>query len=188
VSQTVYGRLDHLLWAKLRRWAYRRHPMQSVAWAMKRYWHRRETRLACATPATDPDAVALRTHSEVAITRHSKVRGNRSPYDGDWVYWSTRRGRHPHVSPRLAKLLKKQYGRCASCRLCFHHDDCIEMDHIDGDRRNARDSNLQALHGHCHDAKTREQHEYLPRGTRDKHRDTEERGDGKLSRPVLEQR
>jgi RNA-directed DNA polymerase len=92
VSQAAYGRLDHLLWAKLRRWAYRRHPMQSVAWAIKRYWHQRETRLTFATPATDPDAVALRTHSEVAITRHIKVRGNRSPYDGDWVYWSTRRG------------------------------------------------------------------------------------------------
>jgi group II intron reverse transcriptase/maturase len=50
VSQAVYGRLDHLLWEKLRRWAYRRHPMQSVAWAIKRYWHRRETRLAFATP------------------------------------------------------------------------------------------------------------------------------------------
>src|SRR5262249_38908580 len=30
-----------------------------------------------------------------------KVAGNRSPYDGDWVYWSTRRGRDPTVGPRL---------------------------------------------------------------------------------------
>jgi len=188
VSQAVYGRLDHLLWEKLRRWAYRRHPMQSVAWALKRYWHQRETRLAFATPATDPDTVALRTHSEVAITRHIKVRGNRSPYDGDWVYWSTRRGRHPSVSPRLATLLKRQHGCCASCGLCFHHDDCIEIDHINGDRRHARASNLQALHGHCHDAKTREHREYLPPGKRDKHQDTEERRDAKVSCAVLEQR
>jgi RNA-directed DNA polymerase len=142
VSQAVYGRLDHLVWGKLRRWAYRHHPMQSVAWAIKRYWHRRETRLAFATPTTDPDAVALRTHSELAITRHSKVRSNRSPYDSDWVYWSTRRGRHPSVSLRLATRYKRQHGRCASCGLCFHHDDCIEIDHTNGDRCNARASHL----------------------------------------------
>src|SRR5262249_1493465 len=76
-----------------------------------------------------------------------------SPYDGDWVYWSTKRGWHPGLSPRLAKLLKRQQGRCPSCGLCFHHDDCIEIDYINGDRRNACESNLQALHGHCHDAK-----------------------------------
>jgi len=68
------------------------------------------------------------------------------------------------------------------------HYDCIEIDHINGDRRNARASNLQALHGHCHDAKTREQRESLPRGKRDKPQDTEERREAKVSRAVLEQR
>src|SRR5919198_679204 len=86
VSQAVYGRLDHVVWEKLRRWAYRRHPMQSVAWAIKRYWHRWDNRLTFATSATDPEAVHLLTHSEVAIRRHIKISGNRSPYDGDWVY------------------------------------------------------------------------------------------------------
>ena len=64
----------------------------------------------------------------------------------------------------------------------------IEIDNINGDRCNARASNLQALHGHCHDAKTREQREYLPPGKRDKHQDTEERRDAKVSCAVLEQR
>lgn len=59
------------------------------------------------------------THSGVPITRHIKVKVNRSPYDGDWVYWSTRQGRHPHASPRLAKLLKAQHGRCRYCGLFF---------------------------------------------------------------------
>jgi RNA-directed DNA polymerase len=86
-------------------------------------------------PATGPEAMHLLTHSEVAITRHIKVRDNRSPYDGDWVYWSTRRGWHPGASPRLAKLLKEQHGRCRYCQRCFQHDDRIEIDHIDGDRR-----------------------------------------------------
>jgi RNA-directed DNA polymerase len=85
-------------------------------------------------------------------------------------------------------LLKQQRGRCASCGLFFHYDDRIEIDHINGDRRNARATNLQALHGHCHDAKTREHGDYLPHGMRDQHQDTEERSARKRARSVLEQR
>ena len=43
-------------------------------------------------------------------------------------------------------------------------------------------SNLQLLHGHCHDRKTAAQ----GRGVRDKHPIPEERNDGKPSRSVLE--
>src|SRR3989441_543792 len=188
VSHAVYDRLDHLTWAKLRRWALWRHPKKSAAWAIKRYWHRLGARLTFATSATDPDAVRLLTHSEVPMTRHVKVQGNRSPYDGDWVYWSTRQGRHPSVSLRLAKLLKQQRGRCRYCGLCFQHDDRIEVDHINADHRDARFANLQALHGHCHDAKTREHRDYLPLGVRDKHQDTEERREAKVSCSVPKQR
>ena len=188
MSQAVYSRLDQLTWEKLRRWAHRRHPTTSAGWVRQRYWHRLDNRLTCATPATDPDAVHLLTHSEVAIRRHIKISGNRSPYDGDWVYWSKRRGWHPSVSLRLAKLLKEQHGRCRYCQLCFHYDDRIEIDHVNGDRRDARYSNLQALHGHCHDAKTRECGDCLPRGMRDKPQDTEERSARKRARSVLEQR
>jgi RNA-directed DNA polymerase len=106
----------------------------------------------------------------------------------DWVYWSRRRGHYPTVSIRVAKLLKQQSGRCAYCGQYFQHEDQVEVDHRNGDRKNSRYDNLQALHGHCHDAKTREQKEHLPVGMRDKHRHTEERREGKLSRAVLEQR
>jgi RNA-directed DNA polymerase len=188
VSQAAFDRLDFLTWEKLRRWAHRRHPRQSAGWVWKRYWHQLGTRVAFATSATDPETVHLVTHSEMPITRHVKVRGNRSPYDGDWVYWSTRQGRHPDANPRLARLLKTQRGQCRYCGLFFQHGDRIEVDHINGDRRNSRFANLQALHGHCHDAKTREQGDYLPPGLRDKHQHTEERRERKRSRAVLDQR
>ena len=187
VSQAVYNRLDHLTWIKLRHWARWRHPRKSIGWVTRRYWHRLGARLTFATSATDPEAVHLRAHSEVTITRHVKVQGNRSPYDGDWVYWSTRQGRHPMVSSKLARLLKAQRGRCRYCGLFFQHDDRIEVDHINGNHRDSRFANLQALHGHCHDVKTREHQDYLPPGLRDKHQDTEERREVKATRAVLEQ-
>jgi RNA-directed DNA polymerase len=188
VSHASFKRLDFLIWEKLRRWARRRHPNQSTAWAMRRYWRRLDNRLAFATSAMDPEVAHLHSHSEVAITRHIKVKGNFSPYNGDWVYWGTRQGRHPLVSTKLGKLLKRQRGRCQYCGLVFQHDDRIEVDHISGDRRDSRYANLQALHGHCHHAKTRECGEHLPLGMRDKHRNTEERRDAKVSCADLEQR
>ena len=188
VSTAVYARLDALTGAKLRSWARRRHPTTTTPWVIPRSWHRLGTRLTGATSATAPHAGPLQPQSEGPSTRHSKVRDTRSPYDGDWVSWSTRQGRHPEVSPRLATLLKQQRGRCASCGLCFHAADRIASDPSDGDRRHARGTNLQALHGHCHDAKTREHGDSLPHGMRDQPQDTEERSARKRARSVLAQR
>ena len=103
VSQAVYHRLDHRLWITLRSWARWRHPRKSIGWVTRRYWHRWGARLTCAPSASDPEAARLRAHSEVTMTRHVNVQGHRSPYDGDWVYWSTRQGRHPMISSTLAR-------------------------------------------------------------------------------------
>jgi RNA-directed DNA polymerase len=188
VSQATFSRLDYLIWGKLRRWAHRRHPHTSATWIHHRYWRRRDSREVFATPVTPDGQVWLTNHSEIPSLFHAKVASNRSPYDGDWVYWSHRRGHYPTVKTRVATLLKKQHGRCAYCGQYFQHDDQLEVDHINGDRRNARYNNLQAFHGHCHDAKPREHGEYLPGGRRDKHQHPEERRDRKRSCSVLKQR
>jgi RNA-directed DNA polymerase len=55
-----------------------------------------------------------------------------------------------------AKLLKRQEGKCAYCRLNFMDGDLMEKDHIVEKRfggKNSKD-NLQLLHRHCHDKKT----------------------------------
>jgi RNA-directed DNA polymerase len=188
VSQATFSRVDHLTWVKRRHWARRRHPNTSVRWVYDRYWPQRNSHRVFATPATRQGQASLASHREVSSRWHAKVAGHRSPYDGDGVYWSTRRGRYPTISPRLATLLKRQGGRCTYCGLFFQHDDQVEVDHISGDRQDARSSNLQALHGHCHEAKTREKGDYLPIGLCDKHQDTEERSARKRARSVLEQR
>ena len=90
------------------------------------------------------------------IERHIKVQGNRSPYDGDWLYWSSRLGRHPLVEGSKAKLLKRQGGKCRWCGLRFKSEDLLETDHIIPKHKGGKDSwsNLQLLHRHCHDQKT----------------------------------
>lgn len=84
------------------------------------------------------------------------MKGESSPFDGDWVYWCSRMGKHPEVTNRMAKLLKSQKGRCTHCGLFFKDDDLVEIDHIIPKSKRGKDKwdNLQALHRHCHDEKT----------------------------------
>jgi RNA-directed DNA polymerase len=168
VCQATLGRWERLTWVQLRAWARRRHPNTSARWVATRSWHRPASGQVLATPPTRPRQTSLASHRATASLRHANIAGNRSPYDGEWVYGSQRRGPYPTVRPRLAPLIKHQGGRCTSCQRCFHHADQLEIDHSNGHRRDARDVNLQAFHGPCHDAKTREQGDHLPVGSRDK--------------------
>ena len=86
----------------------------------------------------------------------SKSAGEPSPFDGDWLYWTRRRGTHLDTPPKVAYLLKRQQGRCASCGLYFTDGDRLEIDHVLPTVLGGRDnySNLHLLHRHCHDQKT----------------------------------
>ena len=88
---------------------------------------------------------------DTPIVRHVKVRGDKSPYDGDWVYWVRRLGRDPTKSDRVVKLMKRQGGLCMNCGLYFTTEDAMEVHHWDGNRNNNRYRNLALLHIHCHD-------------------------------------
>jgi RNA-directed DNA polymerase len=118
-------------------------------------------------------------HSDHKIRRFVQVRSDRSPFDGDWVYWAMRRGKYPDTSPRVAKLLKTQQGRCGHCHRPFGMDDLMEVHHRDGNHGNNGETNLSLLHRHCHDV-------IHGRGADDRRRHTEEPYESKGSRTVLE--
>jgi RNA-directed DNA polymerase len=187
VRHAVSGRLDQRPWITLRSWARWRPPRQAIGGVTRRSWQRWGARLPWATTATAPHAASLRAHSAVRMTRHVNVQGHRSPYEGDWVSGSTRQGRPPTLSATRAWVLTTPQGRGRDGGLGFPHDDRIEVDHIHGKHRKARSANLQALHGPCHQAKTREPRDDLPPGMRDKHQATEERREAKVSCAALEQ-
>ena len=100
---------------------------------------------------------SLPKHTETKIIRHIKVKGNVSPYDGNTSYWASRMGKHPEVKASVARLLKKQKGKCNQCGLTFKPEDKIERDHIVPRQAggNTLRDNLQLLHKHCHDVKTK---------------------------------
>ena len=150
VSAKVFRTLDHALYAQLRSWAMSRHPNKSKHWIMGKYWRVDEGKGWRFQPPREGHALTL--HSHTPIRRHVKVQATRSPYDGDWVYWGTRWGRHPTISPRVARHLRKQQGRCSACGLYFTEQDTLEVDHIipKAQGGNENDNNLQLLHRHCH--------------------------------------
>lgn len=159
VSQDAYSSQDYLMYQKLRAWAKRRHPNKSWKWMTDKYWQTiGGDNWAFATKQEGKNPMRLRSHAETPIVRHVKVKGDASPYDGNLIYWSSRRGMHPEVSTRVATLLKTQKGKCTHCGLYFREEDVLEVDHIIPRSKGGREEykNLQILHRHCHDRKTAE--------------------------------
>lgn len=145
-ASRVFSRMDHQLHWKLRKWATWRHPNKSTTWRFQRYWHRRRNRLDFCD-----GNISLFLYSDTKRRWHVKVRGAKSPFDGDWLYWASRLGREPSKPQHVCTLLKRQRSKCQHCAQFFHTDDIMEIHHIDLNHRNNSPRNLALLHGHCHD-------------------------------------
>lgn len=154
VSKRIFNSADTILFSQLKAWAEHRHPNKSSWWTCQKYWQTIGTDNWVFKPHNQK--IRLLKHRETRIMRHIQVQGSRSPFDGDWVYWSSRMGKHPEAPTRVATLLKTQKGKCTHCGLFFNDGDLMEIDHKIPRSKSGKDSydNLQLLHGHCHDAKT----------------------------------
>lgn len=145
VCKRIFQSVDHITFHQLMGWANHRHrtktdtlnnwkPIKSRKWVF----------------ATN-DGLELVDHADTPKVEYTKVQGEKSPYDGDWVYWSMRRGQYPGTPKQVTELLKKQKGKCGHCGLYFNMDSLLETHHVDGNHNNNRRSNLMAVHRHCHD-------------------------------------
>lgn len=156
-SKDTFSKVYSLLFKKLLGWGFRRHSNKSKNWAINKYWL--SVGMDNWVFGCDKEGVklSLPKHTETKIVRHIKVKGESSPYDGNSTYWGARMGKHPELKPAIARLLKKQKGICNHCRLTFKPEDIIEIDHIVPLQSggNKIKDNLQALHNHCHDVKTK---------------------------------
>lgn len=186
VSQVSFEKVEYALFARLLAWAKRRHPNKSKWWIVDQYW--RITKGKGWRFQPPGSEYQLYQHCSTPIRRHVKVQGLRSPYDGDWIYWSTRLGKHPEVPLRVATLLKRQRGICLECGLFFKDGDDMTLDHTIPTHLSGSGvrSNRHLLHRHCHHAKSAsEKYETGLTGTPDKRHVIEEPDESKDSRPVL---
>lgn len=148
VSRKIFERLDHLMHLLLWEWATKRHAHKGQQWIKRKYFRKHgknEWRFMTE------DGKFLINRNDHKIVRHIKVKGEKSPFDGDYVYWANRMGKHPLLSPRKAELIRKQKGRCEICGNYFITDEVLEVHHIDGNHGNNKPNNVCLVHGHCHD-------------------------------------
>ncbi len=81
--------------------------------------------------------------------RHTKVKGNKSPFDGDLVYWSERNSKL--YDGITAKLLNKQSHTCGYCGHRLTSTERVHLHHLDSNHGNWKQSNLMVVHESCHD-------------------------------------
>jgi RNA-directed DNA polymerase len=148
---------DYLTYLKLRRWAKRR--CGNISNGHTKYWTTiggNNWTFATRSGAANPLRLLKHSEFECSSNNYVKVNGDKSPFDGDTVYWSSRLGTHPEMPSRKAKLLKQQKGKCSWCDLHFQEWDVMEVDHKIPRASGGKDEwkNLQLLHRHCHDEKT----------------------------------
>ncbi len=150
VSKETFNKVDHLTYDKLRAWARTRGKGDINK---DKYWRTVGNRNWCFSTE---NGLELLTHSSTPIVRQTKVKGEASPFDGNWTYGRKRRGEYPETPKRVATLIKKQKGICPHCGLYFSSTDIVEVDHIKPKSLGGKDTydNLQLLHKHCHDTKT----------------------------------
>lgn len=115
-------KMDYLLYLKLRRWAKRR--TKSAAAGTRKYWVR-YPRWSFETS----DGIKLASHTEYArsIKEYVKVLGEKSPFDGNDIYWASRLGNNLLMSKSQALLFKKQNGHCNLCNIRFVEEDVLEI-------------------------------------------------------------
>lgn len=153
VCKRIFQSVDHSTFQQLMGWANHRHQTKTDA---INNWKSIKTRNWVF--ATN-DGLELIDHADTPKVEYIKVISEKSPFDGDWVYWSTRRGQYPGTPKRVTEILKKQKGKCSHCGLYFNTDSLLEIHHVDNNHKNNKKANLTMLHRHCHDTAhaTREQ-------------------------------
>ncbi|MEO0935915.1 MAG: group II intron maturase-specific domain-containing protein [Cyanobacteria bacterium J06641_2] len=151
-----FARLDRITYLRLRRWAKRQ--TGSINKGHLKYWHTIGNNHWVFTTRQDSNGLKLLSHIEFhsSVNDYVKVRGDKSLFDGDTIYWSLRLSNHPDLPTTKRNLLKQQKGKCFGCGLNFIEGDLLEIDHIQpiscGGKKEWK--NLQLLHRHCHDVKT----------------------------------
>ncbi len=165
-SKEIFSKLDHLIYQKLKRWGERRHPKKNKTWVTNRYWGINEGKGWIF--AEKKSGAKLLKHTDTKVkspgsyeinpktgkktnTEYVKVKGKKSPYDGDIAYWAARTGKHPELPDRKAKLIKQQGGRCTQCELYLTDMNSMEVHHKDGNHKNNKWENLELIHQICHD-------------------------------------
>jgi RNA-directed DNA polymerase len=151
VSKETFSKLDCMIFRRLMKMLHRKHSGQGSREIVSKNFETIGNRNWAFGN--------LLKHSKIPIVRHIKVKGDKSPFDGDLKYWGQRMKKgYTGLTKRQQYLLTQQKGKCKFCDNQFSIQDIntMEIDHIKPKALGGTNDwkNLQLLHRHCHDAKT----------------------------------
>ena len=88
-SSEIFSSEDHILWRMLRAWTVsRKKGKTSIQNALSKYFSNGKN----GKWTFQNGKYALYSHAETEIMRHTLVKPEASPYDGNWTYWSIHTG------------------------------------------------------------------------------------------------
>jgi RNA-directed DNA polymerase len=88
------------------------------------------------------------TKPKYTSTGYVKIKGNKSPFDGDTAYWINRMNKKYDGIRR--KLINSQDTICPMCNLRLRVTDEIHVHHVNEEHSDNRWQNLQIVHRACH--------------------------------------
>lgn len=147
VSCKTFSRLNDMKFWKVWGWACFKHNRRSKKWIREKYFIKDGGNNWGF--GTKNGRSKLLGHAEWKITRFIKVKGEKSPYDGDFIYWASRMGKYMEGLKKAAVLLKRQNGRCEKCHLFFRPGDRYRAHHLNNDDKDFRWINLILVHKYC---------------------------------------
>lgn len=168
----IFGKLDHLIFQKLRAWAFRRDTKHGRRVIKEKYFPSGKTYLYDGSKHQDNWVLVGKTKghgdkiqenylprmSWIHSRKFVKVKGSKSPYDNDQLYWTLRTDKYSTLSLRARRLLRAQGGKCALCHKMFDFKSSQnwEVDHIVPRKLGGKDAyaNLNLVHRECHILKT----------------------------------
>ena len=159
VAKKVFSAIDKQVFERLWKWAKKRHSNKSNTWIKDRYWHS----IGKRNWVFKTNKRSLYEVASTKIIRHIKVKSEHHIFDGQDEYWVKRRfmNKSGKKTRKEARLIKQKF-RCNLCKELFRHDSIMELDHIIPRHCGGSEStdNLQVLHRHCHDSKSRNDGSY----------------------------
>lgn len=157
---STYGKSSqwgNQLYLIIKNWVYRRYKIKTKD---PKIWTKVNNRSWLLYATDNKKLIWLNTYDgknqSYSVNKYIKVKSDKSPYDGDCIYWATRNATNQYISALRLYLLRKQRGLCKWCGQRFRPNDVWNVDHITSKVKmgtNKR-SNLQLIHKQCHEKKT----------------------------------
>lgn len=152
-NMRAFNKVDKVMIYRLLKWGYNKHPTKKKGWVKNRYFHKigNKTWNFCTVAKDDKHPLIAIAHSKTGRKKYVKVKGDKSPYDGDDRYWNNRL--KISMSKTQSLLLERQGFRCDYCQGPLSVGMVLETDHIIPTSLGGNKivSNLRLVHAHCHD-------------------------------------